>query len=269
MIEVKDMTFSYSTRGKDVFNGLNLYLESNAIYGLLGKNGMGKSTLLYLICGLLRAQHGTVSIDGMRSELRLPEMLREMYIVTEDFDMPAMRLSEYVKANAMFYPNFSDEVMQKCLKEFEMEDDPMLSALSMGQKKKVCMSFAIATNTKYLIMDEPTNGLDIPSKAQFRKVIASAMTDDRTMIISTHQVHDIENLLDHVIILDNSEILLNSSVADICNKYVFEYRTPDDMTDVIYAEPSLQGNAVMAPRAGKTETSLNLELLFNAITKKK
>ena len=95
------------------------------------------------------------------------------------------------------------------------------------------------------------------------------MTDDRTMIISTHQVHDIENLLDHVIILDNSEILLNSSVADICDKYVFEYRTPDDMTDVIYAEPSLQGNAVMAPRAGKTETSLNLELLFNAITKKK
>lgn len=269
MIELKDMTFGYTTKGKKVFNGLNLNLESNAIYGLLGKNGMGKSTLLYLICGLLRAQNGTVAIDGLRSELRLPEMLREVYIVTEDFDMPAIRLSEYIKANAMFYPNFSDELMRMCLKEFDMEGDPMLNALSMGQKKKIYMSFAIATRTKYLFMDEPTNGLDIPSKAQFRKVIAAAMADDRTMIISTHQVHDIENLLDHVIILDNSEILLNSSVADICDKYVFEYRTPDDMTDVIYAEPSLQGNAVMAPRAGKQETNLNLELLFNAMTKGK
>ncbi len=267
MIEVKDMTFGYSKRGQKVFNGLNLKLESNAIYGLLGKNGMGKSTLLYLISGLLRAEKGEVTVDGIRSEARRPEVLREMFIVQEDFEMPAMKLSEYVEINAPFYPHFSQEIMDNCLKEFEMTGNPMLTSLSMGQKKKIYMSFALATGTRYLIMDEPTNGLDIPSKAQFRKVVASAMTEDRTMIISTHQVHDVENLLDHVIILDHSEILLNNSVGEICDKYVFEYRTPDDMADAIYAEPSLQGNAVMAPRGDKAETTLNLELLFNATTK--
>lgn len=267
MIQVNNITFSYSKKGQKVFNALNLQLESNAIYGLLGKNGMGKSTLLYLISGLLRPQKGEVTIDGIATKDRRPEVLREIFLVQEDFEMPAMKLSEYVAVNAPFYPNYSQEVMDNCLKEFEMTGNPMLNALSMGQKKKVYMSFALATGTRYLIMDEPTNGLDIPSKAQFRKVVASAMTEDRTIIISTHQVHDVENLLDHVIILDHSDILLNSTVADICDKYVFEYRTPDNMEDVIYAEPSLQGNAVMAPRGDKQETTLNLELLFNATTR--
>lgn len=269
MIEVKDLSFHYSIAGRKVFKGFNLSLSENAIYGLLGKNGTGKSTLLYLICGLLRAQRGSVQIDGIDPQKRNKELLRQIYIVTEDFQLPAMKLSDYVKANSVFYPHFSHEILANCLKEFEMEGDPNLKELSMGQKKKVYMSFALATNTKYLFMDEPTNGLDIPSKAQFRRVVAGVMDSDRTIIISTHQVHDIENLLDHVIILNQSEVLLNASVSDICRDYIFEYRTPDDMQDVIYAEPSLQGNAVMAPRGGKPETTLNLELLFNATINRK
>ena len=269
MIEVKDLTFYYPGTGKKVFSGLNLSLEGNAIYGLLGKNGMGKSTLLYLISGLLRAKKGSIMVDGIAAIERKPEMLSNMYIMTEDFSLPSMKLSEYVKANSPFYPNFSQETLEFCLKEFEIEGDQNLQSMSMGQKKKVYMSFALATGTQYLIMDEPTNGLDIPSKAQFRKVMANGIDNDRTVIISTHQVHDVENLLDHVIILDHSEIMMNSSVSDICNKYVFEYRTPDNMSDVIFAEPSLQGNAVMAPRGDKAESTLNLELLFNAATQGK
>jgi len=267
MIEVNNIGFSYAGSKTKVFEGLNMKLEGGAIYGLLGKNGMGKSTLLYLMCGLLQPREGEVLVDGVTSHKRRPEMLRDMYIVTEDYNLPAMKLSEYVKANAVFYPNFSTEIMNDCLKEFGMEGDPKLNALSMGQKKKVYMSFALATNTRYLIMDEPTNGMDIPSKAQFRRVVARGMNDDRTIIISTHQVHDVDALLDHVIILNRSEILLNSSVSEICEKYVFEYRMPGDMDDVIYAEPSLQGNAVMALRGDKPETQLNLELLFNATTR--
>lgn len=267
MIEVNNIGFTYPGSKTRVFDGLNMKLDGGQIYGLLGKNGMGKSTLLYLICGLLQPREGEVLVDGINSKLRRPEMLHEMYIVTEDFNLPAMRLSEFVRTNAVFYPNFSTEIMNDCLREFDMEGDPRLDALSMGQKKKVYMSFALATGTRYLIMDEPTNGLDIPSKSQFRKVVARGMSDDRTIIISTHQVHDVDTLIDHVVILNRSEILLNASVADICDKYVFEYRLPDDMDDVIYAEPSLQGNAVMAPRGDKPETQLNLELLFNAITR--
>lgn len=268
MISVTDLAFNYPGRGKNVFKELNLQIENGVICGLLGKNGMGKSTLLYLICGLLEAKKGNIVIDGLEAKDRMPELLSEIFLVTEEFEMPAMKMSEYVKANSCFYPKFSEELMQKCLKEFEMEGDPMLNKLSMGQKKKIYMSFALATGTRYLIMDEPTNGLDIPSKSQFRKVVASAMTEDRTMIISTHQVHDVDTLLDHVVILDHSQVLMNKSVAEICNEYVFEYRMPDDMEDAIYAEPTLQGNAVMAPRGEKEETTLNLELLFNAVTRK-
>ena len=129
------------------------------------------------------------------------------------------------------------------------------------------MSFALATNTRLLLMDEPTNGLDIPSKSQFRKVVTQYMTGDRTLIISTHQVHDVEALLDHILILSQQKLLLDAPVAEIQEKYTFEYRTPDQMDDVLYSEPSLQGNAVIAPRKDDSpETQVNLELLFNAVT---
>jgi ABC-2 type transport system ATP-binding protein len=156
--------------------------------------------------------------------------------------------------------------LEACLRDFELTADLDLSALSMGQKKKVFMSFALATNTRLLLMDEPTNGLDIPSKSQFRKTVAQNMSDDQTIIISTHQVHDVEALLDHVLMLNQRELLLNASVQEIMDKYVFEYRAVDDNTAVVYAEPTLQGNAVMALRQeGQAETQVNLELLFNAV----
>lgn len=270
MIEVKNISFKYAGQKNLVFDDFSLTLEENNIYGLLGKNGMGKSTLLYLIAGLLRPKKGSVCFDGVETKLRKPETLQDIFIVPEEFDLPAMSLNQYVKINEPFYPHFSREVLEACLKDFELSTDIKLNALSMGQKKKVFMAFALATNTKVLLMDEPTNGLDIPSKSQFRKVVAQYMTDDRTLIISTHQVHDVESLLDHILILNQQKLLLDASVADITEKYTFEYRTPDQMDDVLYAEPSLQGNAVIAPRKeGSAETQLNLELLFNAVNEGK
>ena len=270
MIEVKNISFKYAGQKNLVFDDFSLTLEQDNIYGLLGKNGTGKSTLLYLISGLLRPKTGTVCFDGVETKLRKPETLSEIFIVPEEFDLPAMPLQEYVKINSPFYPRFSTEVLEACLNDFELTTDVKLNALSMGQKKKVYMAFALATNTKVLLMDEPTNGLDIPSKSQFRKVIAQHMTEDRTLIISTHQVHDVESLLDHILILSPQKLLLNASVAEIQEKYTFEYRTPDQMQDVLYAEPSLQGNAVVAPRkADSPETQVNLELLFNAVNEGK
>ena len=257
MIEVKNISFKYAGGKHLVFDDFSLELKQDNIYGLLGKNGTGKSTLLYLISGLLRPKKGSVSFDGVETKLRKPEVLSEIFIVPEEFDLPAMSLSEYVKINRPFYPQFSMEVLEACLKDFELTTDLKLNALSM-------------TNTKLLLMDEPTNGLDIPSKSQFRKVIAQHMTEDRTLIISTHQVHDVESLLDHILILSPQKLLLNASVAEIQEKYTFEYRTPDQMQDVLYAEPSLQGNAVVAPRkADSPETQVNLELLFNAVNEGK
>ena len=219
-------------------------------------------------CAALR--RGSVCFDGVETRKRLPETLQEIFIVPEEFDLPTMSLEEHVKINEPFYPRFSREVLEACLKDFELTTDLKLNALSMGQKKKVFMSFALAAGTKVLLMDEPTNGLDIPSKSQFRKVVAQYMTEDRTLIISTHQVHDVESLLDHILILSPQKLLLDATVADIQEKYTFEYRTPNEMDDVLYAEPSLQGNAVIAPRkADSPETQVNLELLFNAVNEGK
>ena len=302
MIEVENISFKYAGQEAQVFEDFSLTLKEDNIYGLLGKNGTGKSTLLYLISGLLRPKKGSVRFDGLETRLRKPETLQEIFIVPEEFDLPSMSLEQYVRINAPFYPRFSREVLEACLKDFELTTDIKLNALSMGQKKKVYMSFALAANTRLLLMDEPTNGLDIPSKSQFRKVIAQNMTEDRTLIISTHQVHDVESLLDHILILSPQKLLLDASVAEITEKYVFEYRTPvtspdpscrrgddadgpscrrgddadgfscrrGDEDDALYVEPSLQGNAVIAPRkADSPETQINLELLFNAVTQGK
>ena len=267
MIQIKDIDFRYPSSKHLVFRDFSLELKENNIYGLLGKNGTGKSTLLYLISGLLRQQQGTVLVDGISAQDRKAEMLKDIFMVPEEFELPNVSLATYVKMNQGFYPNFSQEVLDRCLKDFDLPLSLKLNELSMGQKKKVFMSFALATGTRFLLMDEPTNGLDIPSKSQFRKVIANNMTEDRTLIISTHQVHDVESLLDHIIIMNQSQLLLDASVSDICEKYIFEYRNPQEMDDtVLYAEPTLQGNAAICKRQeGEQETQMNLELLFNAV----
>ena len=267
MIDIKNISFRYAGSKNQIFSDFSLQLKENNIYGLLCKNGTGKSTLLYLISGLLRPSKGTVMVDGMKSIDRRPEMYEELFIVPEEFDLPSMTLDKYVSINQPFYPHFNREVLESCLSDFELPSSISLQELSMGQKKKVFMSFALAAGTRLLLMDEPTNGLDIPSKVQFRRVVANNMTDDRTLIISTHQVHDVESLLDHILILNQKRLLLDASVGDICERYSFEYRTPGTATDdVLYSEPSVQGNAVISPRTpDMPETPLNLELLFNAV----
>lgn len=271
MIEVSNVSFKYPGSKAPVFTDFSVSMAPGRVYGLLGKNGTGKSTLLYLIAGLLRPQRGSVAVDGVDATRRRVETLREMYIVPEEFFLPDVSLDAYVRTNAPFYPRFSREVLDRCLADFGLSGPLRLGRLSMGQKKKVCMSFALAAGTRLVLMDEPTNGLDIPSKSTFRRVVASCMADDRTLIISTHQVHDVEQLLDHLLVISTGGMLLDASVGDVCDRYSFEFRQPGaGLDDVLYAEPSLQGNAVIARRqAGSPETQLNLELLFNAVVQGK
>lgn len=213
MIDIKNVTFGYVPSHK-VLKDFSLQFQDGGVYGLLGKNGTGKSTLLYLITGLLRPQEGSVEVDGMESSKRNAEMLSELFIVPEEYDLPAVSLNSYVKAIKPFYPRFSEELLEKCLQEFEMPMDVNLGNLSMGQKKKVYICVALAANTRYLLLDEPTNGLDILSKSLFRKVVVAGMSDEKTVIISTHQVHDVERLLDHVVIVDQNCVLLDQRLEE-------------------------------------------------------
>lgn len=213
MINIQNVTFGYR-KHQEVLDDFSLDFLGSGIYGLLGKNGTGKSTLLYLMIGLLRPQEGCVTIDGIDATLRRPEVLSEMFLVPEEYDLPRISLKRYVKTVKPFYPCFSDELLERCLANFEMTSDIDLGSLSMGQKKKVYMSIALATNTRYLLLDEPTNGLDILSKSQFRKAVIEGMTDEKTVIVSTHQVHDVERLLDHVSIIERNKVLLNEPLVE-------------------------------------------------------
>jgi ABC-2 type transport system ATP-binding protein len=201
MINYQDITFNYAGNNELIFEHFNLQIHPGNIYGLLGPNSVGKSTLLYLGMGLLKAKTGKVEVDGTDVSKREHVTLSELYIIPEEFELPSMTLAEYVSTYRPFYPRFSEEVLRQCLEVFQLPYELHTNKLSMGQKKKVLMAFALACGTKYIMMDEPTNGLDIQAKKQFRKVIATNMTEDRAIIISTHQVHDVEQLLDHVIII--------------------------------------------------------------------
>ena len=213
MISIENVTFGYN-RYHNVMENFSLGFKQGGVYGLLGKNGTGKSTILYLIAGFLRPKKGEVRVDGVLSSNRLPEILRELFIVPEEYNLPSISLKEYVRVLSPFYPNFSMEQLASALDNFGIGIDVHLGGLSMGQKKKVYVCIALAANTRYLLLDEPTNGMDILSKSQFRKSVISSMSQDKTIIVSTHQVHDVEHMLDHVTIIDRNRVLLNKSIVE-------------------------------------------------------
>lgn len=266
MIDIRNISFKYLAQRTMLFDDFSMQFRPGTVCGLLGKNGTGKSTLLYLIAGLLFPKSGTITMDGKDTSARSADTLSEIFLVPEEFELPDISLDRYVEINSRFYPRFSHEKLEQCLALFELPSDLDLGQLSMGQKKKVFMSFALATQTRLLLMDEPTNGLDIPSKAQFRRVVSSGMDDNRTIIISTHQVHDVETLIDHVVMIDRNGLILDADMQRLSESLSFEQRRAGEpMDDVLYSEPSLGGSSVIARGAGSVDGVIDLELLFSAL----
>ena len=267
MIQIDSLNFSYS-KHKPLFKNLSLQLTAGHIYGLLGKNGAGKSTLLKNLAGLVYAQSGTLNVLGYNPKDRQPALLEQICFIPEEFYLPAVKIDAYIKANSPFYKNFDHSYFDDLLKEFDIPVSQKLIDMSYGQKKKVIIAFGLATQAKLVIMDEPTNVLDIPSKAQFRKIMASALTDDRCIIISTHQVRDLDNLIDTVIMLDENDIALKASVDEITEKLTFK-KVKEIDASIIYAEQSLSGYNAVMPNYHQEDSKLDIELLFNAILAEK
>ena len=263
MIAFKDVCFSYR-RNVPVLSNLSLQIEPGTVCGLLGRNGVGKSTMLYLTAGLLRPRSGQVLCNGYIPSDRQVNFLNDIFIVPEEFDLPPITLDEYVRINSVFYPKFNLDLMHSILEIFALPGNINLGALSLGQKKKAFLSFALACNTSILLLDEPTNGLDITAKRMFRAAITAAMTDDKTIIISTHQVYDVENILDHVVIADNNRILLNRPIIDIQTKLRFGYtQDPEQAKRALFSIPMPGGfNVVEFLDDPDRETEVNLETLF-------
>ncbi len=263
MIAFKDVCFSYR-RNVPVLSHLSLQIEPGTVCGLLGRNGVGKSTMLYLTAGLLHPRAGQVLCNGYIPSDRQVNFLNDIFIVPEEFDLPPITLDEYVRINSVFYPKFNLDLMHSILEIFALPGNINLGALSLGQKKKAFLSFALACNTSILLLDEPTNGLDITAKRMFRAAITAAMTDDKTIIISTHQVYDVENILDHVVIADNNRILLNRPMIDIQTKLRFGYtQDPEQAKRALFSIPMPGGfNVVEFLDNPDRETEVNLETLF-------
>ncbi|MCD8265793.1 MAG: ATP-binding cassette domain-containing protein [Prevotellaceae bacterium] len=213
MIDITDVTFSYRP-GARVLEGFSLSLEGGGVYGLLGRNGTGKSTLLYLMMGLLRPQRGEVRYEGALTWERRPEVLKDFFLVPEEYGLPDIGLRSYARSLKAFYPRFSEETLSRCLADFGLSVDLHMGSLSMGQKKKVLISLALAANTRVLLLDEPTNGLDILAKSQLREAVKACLEPGRTVIVSTHQVHDVAPLLSHVVIIDRNAVLLDEAYDD-------------------------------------------------------
>ncbi|MBI9034645.1 MAG: ABC transporter ATP-binding protein [Bacteroidales bacterium] len=266
MLNIKDLSFSYSKNGK-LFDSLDLELKKGNIYGLLGKNGAGKSTLLKIMCGLLYPKTGSVHIEAHDVSKREPIILSDIYMIPEEFDLPEFSIDQYVNNFSPFYSKFDHKLFGELMNELEVERSRNLKKLSYGQKKKFMIAFAIATKCSIILMDEPTNGLDIPSKSKFRKIIASTIDDSRLYIISTHQVRDLENLIDPIVIIEKGKIVFNHSIDTISSRLSFIKSPESDLGEakIFHKEAVFGGHYLVSERINGEETPLDFELLFNAI----
>jgi len=262
MIEISNLSFSYGA--KRVLENISLKVSEGNIYGLLGENGVGKTTLLTLLSGLKKPEAGTITVDGRNPFNREPSLLADQFYLPDEVIPVHARALDFAKEHGVFWPRFDLEKFRTILSEFEVEPQQRMDAMSAGQLKKAWISFALACNVKYYYLDEPTNGLDIPSKAQFRKAVTKYTSEDSALIISTHQVRDLENIIDPIIILDNKAVLVNASVQAITDKLFFDYGTELN-PGALYLEQTPGGCIQVYPNASGEESKVNVEAFFNAV----
>ena len=266
MIQIDNLAFSYGS--KEVLRNITMNLEPGKIYGLLGENGVGKTTLLTLLCGLKKTQAGTITTDGHNPWKREPVLLQDQYYLPDEVAPINDKALAWGKATGKFWPNFSAANFETILREFEVEPDQKMNAMSAGQLKKTYIAFALASGARFLFLDEPTNGLDIPSKAQFRSALMKYTAEDATIVISTHQVRDLENIIDPIIILDRQDVLLNASLEQIADKLYFDYGTTLH-PESLYSEQLPGGFIQVLPNNDKLDSKVNIEALFNTVHKHK
>lgn len=266
MIEIKDLAFSY---GKTpILKSITTTLEEGRIYGLLGENGVGKTTLLTLLCGLKKVCSGSITTDGENPFDRTPTLLQNQFYLPDEVLPVAMKAECFAKERGAFWPDYDHSKFLEIMKEFENDPAKKMNQMSAGQLKKTYISLALACGCKYIFMDEPTNDLDIPSKTQFRSAIMKYTSDDSTIVISTHQVRDLENIIDPIIILDRQDVLLNASVEEITSKLYFDYGTQLH-PESLYSEQLPGGFIQVYPNTTGEDSKINVEALFNAVHKNK
>ncbi|WP_024653464.1 ATP-binding cassette domain-containing protein [Borrelia persica] len=228
----RDVSFSYYKT--NVYSNLNLSFEKSQNYLILGKNGVGKTTLLRLLSGLLNPSSGEVVFNSLKNFPRNPLNLVNLFFVPEEFSLPDISLNDYCRSLSKFYPNFNEKNFKEYLSKFELDVNLRFSSSSYGQKKKSIIAFAIATGVSVLIFDEPTNGLDIESKNVFRDILNDLK--DRMVFVTGHNVRDLSDVVEHLIIVGNNSVLFSNSISCIKNNYKIKIVEELDGRELYYAK---------------------------------
>ena len=262
-----NLYFSYQGDAP-IIKGMNLTLNSGHIYGLLGQNGAGKTTLLKLIAGLCFPNAGNLEVLGYLPKNRDPRFLQELFFIPEHFNLPLLSIAEYAKYYGKFYPRFDQQLFDAITQEFALNPKLLLPHLSHGQKKLLLTAFALSTRAQLLIMDEPSNGLDILNKEIWQRLLVQEIGGEQLVIISTHQIHDIAQIIDSVLIMHTGQMLLNASIAELETKLSCGLQTEAPKTDsVFYFEQEARGYAYIKANTEEAAASIDLKLLFQAVLK--
>lgn len=268
MIEIANLQFGYK-RKTPLFNSMELTFEPGIIYGLLGRNGAGKTSLLKIIAGLLFPKLGKCSCRGVDTAKRIPGVLEEIFMLPEVSYLPPVKITEFIEIYSPFYSRYKHESFLDYLEKFELSLNENISNISYGQKKKLAIAFAFSVDSRVLLLDEPTNGLDIPAKSAFRKIVSSFMSPEKSLIVSTHQIRDMKNLIEQILIIENGGIIFNHNISEIeSNLSVSIQQNLPEVEEVVYFEKVFSGYSVLSRKSDNDCTDIDLEFLFNAVLTK-
>lgn len=254
MIKIDNLIFGYDRRSVAVDDACASLGEG--IWLLLGENGAGKTTLLRLLCGLLKPSEGYIEFDGDNPAGHRPSVMRRLFFVPDSLEVPAPTINALAKIDAAFYPNFSPERLHDNLAAFSLTGDERIAECSLGTRHKLFAAYAFSLGVDLLLLDEPTNGLDIQSKKVLRHIMASCVDENQTVIISTHNIEDVRDLCDSLMVMRKGKIILAKPVEEI--EMILRFvQGPDSAPGALYSER--RGPAVISVTANGSGTPSQID----------
>ena len=216
MIEIKDVMKSFEN--KNVLNHLNVTISSGSIFGLIGPNGAGKSTLLYLLNGISKCDEGSILFDG-KDVYENPDVKKDILFISDDpYYFHFATIDEMKDFYLTFYPQFNLETYQHYVDLFHLPQNKPLKDYSKGMKRQAMFALALAIAPKYLLLDEAFDGLDPVMRLAFKKAINQIIVENMTVIISSHNLRELEDICDHVGLLHKGGVLLSKDLETMkCN----------------------------------------------------
>lgn len=214
MIEVKNLSKRY--RKVKALDDISFTIEEGKITCILGINGVGKSTILKAISGLVRLDSGEILIDG--EKLTYDTYNKLAFVPDIDIHFPQMTIKESFEFMKDFYKNWNEEKAYEMLKMFDLTDDRRICKLSKGNKARVKIILGFAQDAKYILLDEPFSGIDIFKREEFIGIMAKYMNDEQSIVITTHEIAEIQMIVDDVILINNGKLVEKFNAEELREK---------------------------------------------------